>query len=108
MKELGNLSITGMILATLEVSLITMCGRSSKIPEVYLWVGTANGGLNRFDPREGTFISFKNDPSDPTSINDNYILSIYEDRSGMMWIGTNAGGVNYYNPSSQVFNHFAQ
>ena len=53
-----------------------------------------------------TFLNFSNDPDNPTSINDNFIFSIYEDRSGVIWFGTNTGGVNYFHPSTQVFERF--
>ena len=33
----------------------------------------------------------------------NYILSLYEDRGGVIWIGTFNGGLNKYNPSSNNF-----
>ena len=56
--------------------------------------------------QHNTFVNFSNDPDDPTSINDNFIFSIYEDRSGVIWFGTNTGGVNYFHPSTQVFERF--
>jgi ligand-binding sensor domain-containing protein len=58
-----------------------------------LWVGTNNGGLNRYDPNTGSFIHYRHDPNDPHSISNDVILAICEDRYGTLWIGT-ADGLN--------------
>ena len=77
-----------------------------KILDGNLWIGTVRGGVSKFDPVRKSFVTYKNNPNDPTSINDNFIFSIYEDRGGVIWIGTNSGGVNYFHPSSQVFESY--
>jgi signal transduction histidine kinase/ligand-binding sensor domain-containing protein/DNA-binding response OmpR family regulator len=64
-----------------------------------LWIGTYGGGLNKLirgDTEESppTFIQYKHDPNDPTSLGSNIVLSIYEDKSGVLWIGTYDGGLN--------------
>ncbi len=60
----------------------------------YMWFGTTNNGLNRYD---GTnFTVYKNDPSEPASISHNTINTIFEDRSRNLWVGTNYG-LNKYN-----------
>jgi len=71
-----------------------------------LWIGTGNGGLNRFDPREEQFYSYQVNPGDPTSIISNAIHSIYEDRSGIFWIGTHTGGLNRFDPEKETFSDF--
>ena len=63
--------------------------------------------MNKFDRTHGTFIGFKNDSSEPSSISGNYITSIYEDRSGILWIGTYAGGVNKFLLKKKPFNHIS-
>jgi len=35
-----------------------------------------------------SFTVFRHDPNDPSSLRDDYISSICEDRSGVLWIGT--------------------
>ena len=52
-----------------------------------LWLGTANGGLNRFDGRNSSFSHFTMVDGLP----DNAIYSILEDRKGFLWLGTNKG-----------------
>jgi len=72
-----------------------------------LWVGTFGGGLNQLVPdgAEGSdpemagephaaFVRYQNDPTDPHSLNHNVVVSIFEDREGLLWVGTGGGGVN--------------
>jgi PAS domain S-box-containing protein len=61
-----------------------------------LWAGTYGGGLNSFIPNvsgESTpvFVRYRNNPVDPMGLCSNFILSIYEDKFGMLWIGTENG-----------------
>jgi len=70
-----------------------------------LWVGTWNGGLNQFDPQSSrgeteTFKRYQHDPADSSSLSDNFVISIYEDRTGVLWIGTFASGLNRFDPRS--------
>jgi len=56
-----------------------------------LWAGTANkGGLNKYDPGTDKFRVYKHNPDDsifhiPT------ILTLLEDRRGILWLGTTRG-----------------
>ncbi len=59
-----------------------------------LWVGTVEGGLNKFDREKGGFIRYQNDPADPYSLSSNFIFEVYEDKAGTIWIGTINGGLN--------------
>ncbi|MEJ2537301.1 MAG: two-component regulator propeller domain-containing protein [Calditrichia bacterium] len=59
-----------------------------------------------FDYTSNKFTAYKNDSNDPNSINDNFIFSINEDRSGLIWVGTNLGGISYFNPATQAFEHY--
>jgi len=56
-----------------------------------LWIGTFNGGLNKFDPETEQFERFQHDPHNPGSLSHNIIREIYEDKSGTLWIGTERG-----------------
>jgi two-component system sensor histidine kinase ChiS len=74
--------------------------------EGVLWIGTFNGGLDRLD-REGApgagakqFVHYANDPGDPHSLSHNSVLSIYQDREGVLWVGTAGGGLNKLVPSA--------
>jgi signal transduction histidine kinase/ligand-binding sensor domain-containing protein/DNA-binding response OmpR family regulator len=53
-----------------------------------LWIGTLNGGINKFNRTDESFRSYRYDPDDTTSINSDKTHCIYEDKSGRLWIGT--------------------
>lgn len=40
------------------------------------------------------------------SLSKNVIVSLYEDKSGIIWVGTNGGGLNKYNPKQKKFRHY--
>ncbi len=66
----------------------------------FMWFGTQDG-LNRYDGY--SFKVFKNNPSDSTSLSDNFIFSIYEDNVGTLYIQTQSGNFQKYNPRSESF-----
>jgi ligand-binding sensor domain-containing protein/serine phosphatase RsbU (regulator of sigma subunit) len=66
----------------------------------FMWFGTQDG-LNRYDGYK--FKVFKNDPSDSTTLTDNFIFSIYEDKNGTLIIETQRGKFNKYNPKTESF-----
>lgn len=74
-------------------------------PSGIRWRGTIGGGVTRFDPRSGKTITYKHDPSNPRSLIDDRVYSIYRDRSGAVWIGTKEG-LDRYEPSTESFVHY--
>ncbi len=70
-----------------------------------LWLGTTEGLLS-YDKNKGTVKQFKHDPSNRSSLSNDYTRSIYIDRDGLIWIGTHGGGLNIYNPQSEKFSTF--
>jgi ligand-binding sensor domain-containing protein/signal transduction histidine kinase len=54
----------------------------------YIWAGTFNSGLNRFDPNKGEFKLFKHMHNDVHSLSNNGIVSLCEDHTGTLWVGT--------------------
>ncbi|MGH7450322.1 MAG: two-component regulator propeller domain-containing protein [bacterium] len=81
-----------------------------------LWIGTWGGGLNKLDlsKAEGSdrekekFTHYKNDPNNPNSLSDNWVNSIYEDRSEMLWIGTAGGGLNRFDRKKGRITHYRE
>ncbi|HUS86944.1 MAG TPA: two-component regulator propeller domain-containing protein [Bacteroidales bacterium] len=65
----------------------------------FLWIGTQDG-LNKYDGYE--FKVFKHEPSNPYSISDSYILSLYRDSKDNIWIGTEIG-LNRYDFKTERF-----
>jgi signal transduction histidine kinase/ligand-binding sensor domain-containing protein len=70
-------------------------------PERYLWVGTAGGGLNRFDRQTESFIHF----TDKDGLPDNVIYAILDDKEGNLWMSTNYG-LSRFNPRTHTFKNF--
>ncbi len=66
----------------------------------FIWIGTADG-LNRYDGYK--FKVFRNDAKDTTSIANNYIQDIIEDKDGNIWIATVGGGLNKFDRITNRF-----
>ena len=69
-----------------------------------LWVGTDGSGLFRWDINAQQLYQYQNDLTNPRSLIDNNIESLYLDRDQGIWIGTHKG-VSYYNPRRKAFKH---
>src|SRR6185295_10265392 len=66
-----------------------------------LWIGT-NNGLDVFDRQNHVFTHYRHEPSRPDSLGSSSIVSLYEDRSGILWIGT-SHGVSALNRNNKRF-----
>ena len=53
-----------------------------------LWIGTAFGGLNKYNPVTNTFRSYSPEPDTPGKIGRKWIWVICEDRQGVLWVGS--------------------
>ncbi|MBN2048590.1 MAG: diguanylate cyclase [Anaerolineaceae bacterium] len=69
----------------------------------YMWFGTQNG-LNRYDGYE--FRAFYHDPTQPGSLGNSNVFSLYEDSKQRLWVGTDGGGLNLYDPETETFRSF--
>jgi len=72
------------------------------------WLGTQNG-LLRFDPETKSFITYRNNPDVPTSINNNGVRAIFADPdnpSRILWLGTHGGGLNRFDMETETFSHY--
>ncbi|HYF29573.1 MAG TPA: two-component regulator propeller domain-containing protein [Chitinophagaceae bacterium] len=70
----------------------------------FVWFGTMSG-LNRYDSY--SFKVFRNKTGDTSSINDNYIVGLFELPAGMMWVTTRSTIPNIYDPRTEKFSHNA-
>lgn len=59
-----------------------------------LWLCTWKGGLNRFDHKSETFVSYGNQPGQIAGLQDNSALTVYHDSKNRFWVGTISGGLN--------------
>ena len=70
------------------------------------WVPSKQG-LYYFNRQTEHFVPlFQHDKTDPESLNDNTVVSIYQDRAGLLWLGTASGGVNTLNFQQQQFGNY--
>ncbi len=68
----------------------------------FLWVGTA-GGLHKYDGY--TFVVYKHNSRDSSSIPDNIIYMMYEDHRKRLWIGTSQGLSRYLRERNSFRNY---
>jgi ligand-binding sensor domain-containing protein len=70
------------------------------------WVPSSLG-LYHFDRRtERLTRLFRHDDTDPNSLSDNTVVSIYRDRTGLLWLGTVNGGINILNFQQEEFGRY--
>jgi PAS domain S-box-containing protein len=68
-----------------------------------LWVPSSQG-LYYFDRRAERFTyRFQHEETNRDSLNDNTVVSVYEDRGGLLWVGTENGGLNLFNLRQEQF-----
>ena len=74
--------------------------------EGMVWIGTADYGLNMFNPATKQVEIFKNDPNNSNSLSGDFIHSIYQDNEGIIWIGTGRNGLNRFDKKNKAFKRF--
>ncbi len=72
-----------------------------KRPDEYLWIGTAGGGLNKFNLLTKRFTHLTIEDGLPN----NTIDGILADNKGYLWISTN-NGLSRFNPSTHTFHNY--
>ncbi|HEY0680909.1 MAG TPA: two-component regulator propeller domain-containing protein [Steroidobacter sp.] len=70
-----------------------------------LWVATSDG-LNLFDRASETFVRYGRDADSQHSLRDDDVMSLYQDRGGVLWVGTRAGGASHWSPKSWTLGHY--
>nr|WP_263349323.1 two-component regulator propeller domain-containing protein [Paraclostridium sp. AKS81] len=65
-----------------------------------LWVCT-NQGLAKYNYKTNNFIIYSNEIYDKTSLIANDVISIIEDKSGLIWLGTYAG-ISMFDPDNEI------
>ena len=73
-----------------------------------IWIGTDGAGLDLFDPKTGKFEHYLNDSKNPSSLSNNYIISLYEDTKNRLWVGTYQGGLNKMISQTKMWKHYLQ
>ena len=71
-----------------------------------LWVASSQG-LYHFDLQTEQFAyRFQHDETNPDSLDDNSVSSIYRDRAGLLWVGTETGGLNILDLRQGLFSSY--
>jgi len=65
----------------------------------YIWFGTQDG-LNKYDGF--SFVIYKHDPFNESSIPSGDIIDILVDKKGKMWLGTGGGGLASFDPKKET------
>ncbi len=73
----------------------------------YIWIGTEDAGLNRFDPRSGRFNHYRYDPANPSSLPHDYVAALMTDAGGDVWVGTYGGGLARFDQKNNLFERYA-
>ena len=74
----------------------------------YLWIGTSDG-LQRFDPKNQSFVVYRNDPSNPQSLASDNVQCIESDPiepKRYLWIGHAGGGLDKFDMTTGRCKHF--
>jgi signal transduction histidine kinase/serine phosphatase RsbU (regulator of sigma subunit)/ligand-binding sensor domain-containing protein len=72
-----------------------------------LWLGRSYAievGLEKFNRATQKFTRYQHDPSNPSSLSGDIVLSVFEDQSGILWVPDNKGNINKYDRYSHKFN----
>jgi len=70
----------------------------------FIWIGTIEGGLYRYDGRN--VVKYSNDPANPRSLPGGRVSALYCDGAGRVWVGTDEG-LARFDPASDAFQRLA-
>lgn len=87
--------------ASLSFNAVRCLAADPSLPQKYLWVGTAGGGLNKFDLQTKKFKHF----TVADGLPNNVIYGILSDARGYLWMSTN-NGISRFDPIKETFVNF--
>lgn len=71
------------------------------------WLGTYQGGVDKYDKNLTLFNSRQNNAYDPAGLNAPFVSSFAENKDGDIFVGTDGGGLNLFHIKSGLFSHIA-
>lgn len=71
-----------------------------------IWLGTFNGGLNKFNPETGEFSYFTHRPNDPSTICSNKLKRLFIDKEQNIWVGSIDNGLSVINQKCKLLKHY--
>lgn len=69
-----------------------------------MWIGTMQG-VFQYNPVSRSLVQFSHSKQDATSLSDNIVTAISEDKSGNIWVGTSKG-LNKFSAGHKNFIHY--
>lgn len=75
----------------------------AQFDENHVWLATHNG-LNTINLLTDQIESYQHN-TQSTSISENWLMDIFQDRNGSMWLASYGGGLNKYSPLTGLFHH---
>jgi len=102
LNKIGHLSPSGKLAenSTWNKNIYSITEDSSS----NIWIGTRGDGLYKLSPQKKSFsylIShYKNDKSNPYSLSNDDIYSIFQDKTNQIWVGT-LDGLNLIQPNNE-------
>lgn len=86
---------------------------NSSVTSIYLdlagilWVGTYDGGINKYDRNLSYFDLYQYSATSSESLSKNIITSFAENFDGDIWVGTDGGGLNLFDKKHNKFKRFS-
>ena len=77
-----------------------------KVDGKHIWIGTESGGINKLAPTRLSIHNYIHDKEIPSSLSDNPVNAIYEDKEKNLWVGTVEGGLNLKRQGTEQFLHY--
>lgn len=71
-----------------------------------IWVGTETGGINKITPKIFSIKNYIYDADNSSTISQNPVNAIFEDKNETLWVGTVEGGLNRKQKGDEKFAHF--
>ena len=69
------------------------------------WLGSEIDGFFKFNKKTGLFKQYKRDPKNTNSLSNNNVVSIFQDKNGILWVPT-IFGLNRFDPASEQFKRY--
>ena len=85
---------------TINHNQISTIAQLNNEPDI-LWIGTQNGGLNRFDIKTNTATHFTEDDGLPS----NTIYGLLVDQNNTLWMSTNKG-ISNFDPETKTYRNY--
>ncbi|MFO7524602.1 MAG: two-component regulator propeller domain-containing protein, partial [Ignavibacteriaceae bacterium] len=71
-----------------------------------IWIGTVKKGLIKFNPVNGYYRYYFNNPKDSVNLINAKIITMFQDHFGILWLGTEDDGLYKYDINKNELTHY--